>query len=87
MSFFCDVVDFFKIDNIDDKISITFVVGHGLMVVGKFKIDRIDENEIVIESPKEKVVIVGEKMILVSVAKGEIAISGSISKIETGATK
>lgn len=84
MSFFNDIIDFFKIDDISKKITISFVVGVGLIVVGKIKIDSVDENMILLKGKNSSVSIYGNDLVVRSAAKGEVVVSGKIFKIETG---
>lgn len=84
MSFFYDFLDYFKIDDISKNIAIMAVLGKGVMIVGKLEITNIGDDFIEIKSGKDKVCISGKNLIVKTLSKGEILLSGKIEKIETG---
>lgn len=81
MSFFYDLMKCFNISDISSKITLTFVLGVGLAVVGKVKILNLSEEEIVVGNKKQKIIISGNDLIIKSVSKGEVIIGGSVLNI------
>lgn len=84
MSFFYDFLDYFRVDDVSDKTSIVAVIGVGLMITGKIKILSLSDELVEVKSFKEKLSVFGNNLIIKSVSKGEIVISGKVTKIETG---
>lgn len=84
MSFFYDFLDYFKVDDLSDKVSIMTVLGVGVMIMGKVKIDNLSEELVELKTKKEKIVIYGNDLKFKTISRGEIVLSGKISKIETG---
>jgi hypothetical protein len=83
MSFFCDFLHELSVDDVSNKIVISVIMGVGVGIVGKMKINNLAENEIIVEANKKKIDIVGENLTIKSIAKGEIFVLGNITKIET----
>ena len=84
MSFFYDFLKYFNISDLDGKIAVTSLIGYGVMVVGNLKLTEITDEYIFLSSKKEKLKIFGENLKIISIAKGEIVVSGNVKKIETG---
>lgn len=81
MSFFYDFLKSLAIDDLSSDITITTIVGHGIMVVGNFRVKEIGSDLIVVSSGKEKISISGKSLSVLTLAKGEIAISGRVENI------
>ena len=84
MSFFYDFLDYFKVDDLSDKVLITTVLGVGVMIVGKVKIENLSEELIELKTKKEKITINGTDLKFKTISRGEIVLSGKVFKIETG---
>lgn len=78
MSFFNDFLDSIAVDDVAGKISIWLVVGLGVKIVANLKIEIMQEDEIVLKCKKERIKVIGNGLSIVSVAKGEIEISGNV---------
>ena len=87
MSFFCELFDYFKVDNVDNVLSLSMILGVGLVVVGKLKIVSLGESKIVLESKNRKVLIEGNNLNIKSISKGELVVAGDVLKIDTGEDK
>ena len=59
MSFFNDFVESVSIDDIGNKICCNFVFGCGLRILANFKIENLQEDEIVLKCKKERIKIFG----------------------------
>ena len=81
MSFFDDFFKQFEIKSVDDEVIVSFIVGVGVSVFGKIKIGEFDESEIVIISKNKRLKIIGEKLKIKSVAKGELFIFGNVKGV------
>lgn len=81
MSFFCELFDCFKIDDMSKYLSISMILGVGLVIVGNFKIVRLEEENIIIDSKNKEVSIEGKSLSIKSVSKGELIINGNVTKI------
>ena len=55
MSFFNDFLENFNIDSLADKVTITLILGVGLMIIGKVKILHLSENVINLKINKVKI--------------------------------
>ncbi|MBQ8426036.1 MAG: YabP/YqfC family sporulation protein [Clostridia bacterium] len=84
MSFFYDFLKYFDISDINTKTTITTIVGYGIIVIGKIKINDIIDDCISLVCGKEKINIYGSCLKIKSISKGEIVISGNVNKVETG---
>ena len=84
MSFFYDFLKYFDVTDLHDKISVTMLVGYGVMIVGNLKLNQITDEFISFSAKKDKLKIFGNNLKINSIAKGEVVIGGDIKKIETG---
>jgi len=84
MSFFNDVLSYFKVDDRSKKVVVTMVLGVGIVVFGNLKIGELSKEKIVLKGKKEFIEIIGENMFISSISKGEIFVSGKISSILSG---
>ena len=82
MSFFYDIFESSGIGNVSSKTIIVIAVGVGASVVGNVKLKHIEDNCIILASKKEKIAVFGEKLIVKSISKGEIVISGNVARAE-----
>ena len=87
MSFFNDIFNMFEVNDQTKNLTISYVENKGAMIVGKFKILTMNEEKILLKSEKNKIGIIGENLIIKSVAKGEILIFGKILNIDCGGGK
>ena len=84
MSFFYDVFsDLIKTKDLKD-LSITMIVGKGMLLEGEFKILSLSEDLIAVKYNKKTIEISGENLIIKTMAKGELAIWGVINNINFG---
>ena len=84
MSFFCDVLNYFKLNDINDKVLISLIPGNGVVVYGNFKIKDVSENNMVLCSKKDNVFIAGENLKISTITKGELVLSGLINEVKCG---
>ena len=84
MSFFNDVLSYFKVDDRSKNVVVTMVLGVGIVVLGNLKIGELSKEKIVLKGKKEFIEIIGENMFISSMSKGEIFVSGKISSILSG---
>ena len=84
MSFFYDFLKYFDISDLNGKISVTLLVGFGVMIVGDLKLSEITDEFVYFSSKKEKIKIYGHDLKITSIAKGEVVISGNVKNIVTG---
>ena len=81
MSFFCDVLYYFKLNDINDNVLISLIPGNGVVVYGDFKIKDISENNMVLCSKKDNVFIAGENLKISTITNTES--SSLVLPIET----
>lgn len=84
MSFFNDFLDYFKVKDLTNKVSLSMIVGVGLIVVGKIKILNFSEELIEIKADKQKIILSGEELSISTMSKGEIIVAGIVKKIDIG---
>lgn len=84
MSFFYDFLNFFNVKDVKNEVTISFVLGKGLAVFGFEKIGEISHEIIEVFSKKKNVIISGNDLIVSAVGKGELFVSGKITKVEIG---
>lgn len=77
MSFFNEFYSSFCFDD-DNRLLCNFVYGAGVRISGNFKVDNMNEDEIVLKYKKDKVKIYGTGMIISSLARGEIEVVGNV---------
>lgn len=78
MSFFNDFINSIAVDDIQNKILANVVFGVGIKLSGNFKLEQMEENEIVLKLKKEKFKVIGSGLEIATVAKGEIEIIGNV---------
>lgn len=81
MSFFCDLMKSFNIEDLKNETTISMILGVGIMIVGNIKIQTLGNEQIVILSKKQKIDITGEDLKIKSMTKGEIVIGGNIKNL------
>ncbi len=84
MSFFYDFLEYFNLSELGDKIYISFIFDIGVMVIGNVKIKTLSETKICFYGKKSKIVIVGEKLRIKTLSKGEIVVQGKIFDVKSG---
>lgn len=84
MSFFYDVLSVFNMNELGDNLSISYIENKGIFIVGKFKVEMVEETMICLKTKKQRVDIFGENLSVKTMAKGEIAIEGKILNINFG---
>jgi len=82
MSFFCDFLDCFNMESIEDEVRISMVLGVGIGIVGTIKILSLSDSLIVIKSVKRKIILSGSVLKIVSMSKGEFIVSGKIENLK-----
>ena len=82
MSFFNEFINFFKVDDLSGKISVSMVVGLGAVIVGDVRVIEISPENILLQSKRQSVNVVGESLEISSLSKGEILIEGNVSKVD-----
>lgn len=82
MSFFNEFVNFFKVDDMSGKISVSMVVGLGAVIMGDVRVIEISGENILLQSKKQSVNVVGESLEISSLSKGEILIEGNVFKVD-----
>lgn len=87
MSFFNDIYECFKISEPSQKITISLVLGEGLVAVGNFKIDSVDSDKILLKSKTQSATICGRDLLIRSASRGELVLSGKVSDIIVGETR
>lgn len=81
MSFFNEFFESISLDSDDNKIYCNLVLGVGVRVFGKLKIDTMQETEIVLKNKKERIRIYGKNLNIASMSKGEVEIEGIIQGV------
>lgn len=84
MSFFYDFLNYFDIEDLKNEVSISLVVGTGLMIVGNVKILNFSSDKITVLANKKEIVFEGKELVISAMGKGEIVIAGKILNIKIG---
>lgn len=84
MSFFNDFFEYFNVSENGEEPKITLVFGLGLMISGNIKLGQIDEDKIVIYGKHRPIYVCGTKLVIKTIAKGEVVVSGDINLVEAG---
>ena len=82
MSFFSDILEYFKIDKLGENLAISMVVGMGLVVLGNVKILNLNDSFIDLSYKKQLLHIYGDNLKIKSAARGEFVVCGNITRIE-----
>ena len=86
MSFFNDFLDYFDVSDMSNQISIFSIIGIGL-IVGNVSVLNLSSELIELKTPKGKISIFGENLLIKSISKGEVVIEGKVLKTEIGEMK
>lgn len=81
MSFFNE---FFEAISLQDDINNAYcnvVFGVGVRIFGRFKIESMQEMEIILKKKNERIRIFGDKLSIASMSKGEIEVEGNIQGV------
>lgn len=81
MSFFYEFLDSIKIDELGDKVNCSIIFNHGVKILADFKIESLHKDEVVLKCKKSKIKIMGSDLEVVTIAKGEIEISGNVNGV------
>jgi len=81
MSFFNEIFNMFEVNDDTKNATITLVENKGAMVVGKFKILIMNEENVSLKTSKNIIDIMGENLTIKSVSKGEILIFGKVVNV------
>ena len=87
MSFFNDFLDYFDVSDMSNQISIFSIIGIGLIVEGNVSVLNLSSELIELKTPKGKISIFGENLLIKSISKGEVVIEGKVLKTEIGEMK
>lgn len=81
MSFFNDFLDYFNISNFNNEVSMSIIVGVGLLVVGKIKIINFSEEKIEVFVNKKRLCLTGECLKISTISRGEMIVEGIILNV------
>ena len=84
MSFFYDFLNYFDVSDLKNEVSISLIVGTGLMIVGNVKIQNFSSEKITVISNKKQIVFDGKNLVISVMGKGEIVVSGEILNVKIG---
>ena len=87
MSFFNVFLDSVSIDDVKNKICINLILGEAVRVLAEHKIELMSDEEIVLKCGKIRIKIFGSGLEIVTLAKGEVEITGNVCgacKVWTG---
>ena len=84
MSYFDDFLKLFKLDELKQKPVLSLVLGVGVIVVGKIKVDKFNEETVSILIDKRRIEIIGENLKIASVGSGEMIVSGDVKFVNMG---
>ena len=85
MSFFNDFSSLFNLSELKNKSMVNLILGVGVVVIGKIKLNVFNDNIIDIFVEKEKIEIIGNDLKITSIGKGEMIVSGNIKSVNVGA--
>lgn len=81
MSFFYDFINSLSIDDLGNKVCSSLVFDCGVRISANFKIETLQEDEIVLKCKKNRIKVIGKNLKVVSLAKGEIEIAGNVDGV------
>lgn len=84
MSFFYDFIKEMKVSDLKSETLLTFVVDKGFKIIGKIKIELLEETKIVFKVNNKCITVFGEDFHMKTVSKGELLVLGKVKKIELG---
>lgn len=82
MSFFYDFLDYFKVNDLNEKVSVFAVLGTGIVIMGKFTIINLDPEVVELKSGKTFISVHGQNLEVKSIARGEVVLTGKLIKVE-----
>ena len=82
MSFFSDFLESVAIDDVSDKMVCNIVFGSAIKVNCNFKLEQMNEDEIVLKCKKDRFKIIGTGLKIITIAKGEIEVIGNICGVQ-----
>ena len=78
MSFFDDFLKNFNIEDVKNELNISMIINHGVLVVGSVKVKSFSEEEIVLIYKKREYKVIGKRLKIKSMSKGEVFVEGGI---------
>lgn len=81
MSFFNEFFESISLDDNANNIYCNVVFGVGVRIFGKFKIDSMQETEIVLKNKRERIRVYGDGLSISSLSKGEVEIEGFVQGV------
>ncbi len=81
MSFFNDFINAISIDDLTDKVACSLIFDYGIKINADFKIEDLQENEIILKYKKRKIKIMGKGLRIISLSKGELEIQGKVEGV------
>lgn len=82
MSFFTEFFNNTVIAESKKEINCHVIFGKSVKLICNYKIDVLSRDEIILKVNKERIRIGGDNLSVVSMAKGEIDVSGNVSGVE-----
>ena len=56
-------------------------MGYGVKISANFKVESLEENEIILKCKKERIKVFGKNLKVLTLSKGEIEISGKVDGV------
>lgn len=81
MSFFNDFLDTISLDDQLNRVSCNVVFGQNLKIIADFKIEKMNEDEIILKCKKDRIKVIGTGLVAVMIAKGELEIEGNVTGV------
>lgn len=81
MSFFNEFFETISLDFDTEKIFCNVVFGVGVRLIGKLKIESMQDTEIILRNKRERIRIYGMQLNISSMSKGEFEIEGNIQGV------
>ena len=78
MSFFDDFLKNFNIEDVKNELNISMIINHGVLVVGSVKVKSFSEEEIILIYKKREYKVIGKRLKIKSMSKGEVFVEGGI---------
>ena len=78
MSFFDDFLKNFNIEDVKNELNISMIINHGVLVVGSVKVKSFSEEEIVLIYKKREYKVIGKRLKIKSMSKGEVFVEGGV---------
>ena len=84
MSFFNEFINYFKLDDLSEKTSVSMVLGVGAVVLGNVKILELSKEKIVFKERKNVINVVGFDLYISSISRGEVVVLGNVQSVGYG---